>query len=75
MNVDANLKAVFAKGLQLDGNMYISIDALITGITSYFYIPQPQGLAAFAASTWIAFSTQVTIASAALATVYSHTLK
>jgi hypothetical protein len=55
--------------------MYISIDALVTGITSYFYIPQPQGLAAFAASTWIAFSTQVTIASAALATVYSHTLK
>ena len=75
MDVDANLKAVFAKGLQLDGNMYISIDALVTGITSYFYIPQPQGLAAFSASAWIAFSTQVNIASAALATVYSHTLK
>jgi hypothetical protein len=75
MDVDENLKAVFAKGLQLDGNMYISIDALVTGITSYFYISQPKGLVAFAASTWIAFSTQVAITSAALATVYSHTLK
>jgi hypothetical protein len=75
MSIDSDLKEVFSKGLQLDGNMYISINALMTGISSYFYIPQPKGLAAFAASTWIAFSTQITITSATLATVYSHTLK
>ena len=75
MNVDANLKAVFAKGLQLDGNMYISIDALLAGVTPHFFIPEPKGLVPFVASMWIAFTTQTTLAIAALISVYAHTLK
>ena len=75
MNVDANLKAVFAKGLQLDGNVYISIDALLAGVTPHFFIPEPKGLVPFVASMWIAFTTQTTLAIAALISVYAHTLK
>ena len=74
MSIDTGLREVFYKGLQIDGNMFIGIDALILSVKPYLHIPNPKGCLPFVASMWIAFSMQATVTMAILIGLYAHTL-
>jgi hypothetical protein len=74
MSIDTGLREVFYKGLQIDGNMFIGIDALILSVMPYLHIPNPKGFLPFVASMWIAFSMQATVTMAILIGLYAHTL-
>lgn len=74
LDINSELKSVFYKGLQIDGNMCINIDALVLALKSYFYIPNPKGVMPFMASIWIAFSSQITLAASVLIAFYAHTV-
>lgn len=74
ITIEEDLKDIFFKGLQIDGNMFISIDTLIESIKPYLHIPNPKGLLPFAATTWIALSMQTTLTMVVLIQLYAHTL-
>ena len=74
MSIDLGLREIFYKGLRIDGNMFIGIDALILSVKPYFHIPNPKGFLPFVASIWIAFSMQATVTMVILIELYAHTL-
>jgi len=74
MKVGVELREVFYKGLQIDDNMFVSIDALVSSVRPYLYTPNPKGFLPFIASIWIAFSMQATLTMVILIELYVHTL-
>jgi len=74
MKIDTELREAFYKGLQIDDNMFVNIDSLVSSIKPYLYTPNPKGFLPFIASVWIAFSVQTTIAMAILIQLFAHTL-
>ena len=74
MSIDLGLREIFYKGLRVDGNMFIGIDALILSIMPYLHIPNPKGFLPFVASVWISFSMQATVTMVILIELYAHIL-
>jgi hypothetical protein len=74
MVINTELREIFYKGLQIDDNMFVGIDALVSSVKPYLYIPNPKGFLPFAASVWIAFSINATIAMTILIELFAHTL-
>jgi hypothetical protein len=74
MKIDTELRETFFKGLQIDDNMFIGIDALVSSVKPYLHTSNPKGFLPFIASVWIAFSMQATITMAILIELYAHTL-
>ena len=74
MAINTELRETFYKGLQIDDNMFVGIDTLVSSVKPYLYIPNPKGFLPFAASVWIAFSINATIAMTILIELFAHTL-
>ena len=74
MVINTELREIFYKGLQIDDNMFVGIDTLVSSVKPYLYIPNPKGFLPFAASVWIAFSINATIAITILIELFAHTL-
>ena len=74
MVINTELREIFYKGLQIDDNMFVGIDTLVSSAKPYLYIPNPKGFLPFVASVWIAFSINATIAMTILIELFAHTL-
>jgi hypothetical protein len=74
MVINTELREIFYKGLQIDDNMFVGIDTLVSSVKPYLYIPNPKGFLPFVASVWIAFSINATIAMTILIELFAHTL-